>query len=142
MQGQVVSLIRPGQHGDVGHPNAVVLHLSGDQFLCVAGFTPDQHKYNEARRAEFKLGIWENEFAVEIDHARYLSPTAQAPADLHVCGYIFQTAEIMSIAQLHRGRNWGPLDPGQMRRIVDGLLAREAKRPYLAKNVVKLLKQY
>jgi hypothetical protein len=142
VQGRVVYLIRPGQHDNLGHPNAVVLQLSKDQFLCVAGFTPGQYKYTEAEEAEFKIGIWGDEFAVEIDHARHLIHSATTPLDLHICGYVFQTAEVMTTSQLQSGRDWGLLPASEIKKIAEGLLAREAKQQYLPRIAVRLLKQF
>ncbi len=107
MQGQVLLIVRPGQHDDFAHPNAVVLQLSADSFLCVAGFTPGKDSYERAKRAEHSIGIWGPASAVEIDHAKHLTPV-NPQLELHVCGYVCQTAEVMTAAQLQGARAWGP----------------------------------
>ena len=45
----------------------------------------------------------------------------------------------MTAAQLQGAREWGPLSAAAVRDLAEGLLAREADRPYLATNVVKAL---
>jgi hypothetical protein len=142
VQGRVVFLVRPGQHRDVGHPNAVVLEVSAGQYLCVAGFTPGKPAYATAEQAEYDQGIWRHEFAIEIDHAKDLIPGSQVPADLHVCGYVFQTAQQMSASDLNVGRDWGTLPPNTIRAIAEGLLVRHARKSLLPPRVVKLLQKY
>lgn len=142
MQGRVVYLIRPGQHGDLGHPNAILLQLSADQYLCVAGFTPGKFNYIEAEKAEHSRGIWQHEFAIEIDHRTQLIRSSTTPIELHVCGYIFQTAQVLSGKELQAGRDWGMLPDSEIRRIAEGLLAREAKQSFLPKVAVRLLKKF
>jgi hypothetical protein len=139
VQGRVFYIVRPGQHDDFGHPNAVIVQLSPDSFLCVAGFTPGKEKYENAKKAEHQQAIWGPAFAVEIDHAKHLMPV-NLQLELHLCGYICQTAELMTAAQLQSGRDWGPLSSAAVREIADGLLAREQVRPFLPKKAIAALK--
>ncbi|MGF1634128.1 MAG: hypothetical protein ACFCVE_09795 [Phycisphaerae bacterium] len=140
MQGKVFYIIRGNLHDGLGHPNAVVLQLATDSFLCVTGFTPDKPKYAQAKKAEFRRGVWGSAFAVEIDHARHLDPVDPG-LDRHVCGYVCQTAVLMTSAQLKAGREWGTLSRQAIRTVAEGLLEREAVQPYLPKNVVVALKK-
>ena len=140
MQGRVFFRVRPGRHDGFAHPNAVVVELGVDAFLCVAGFTPGKDRYERAKAAEHRQGVWGSAFAVEVDHAKHLTPL-DPRLELHVCGYVCQTAEVITAAQLQGAREWGSLSSAALRDIAEGLLAREAERPYLAKSVVTALKQ-
>jgi hypothetical protein len=103
VQGRVYLILRPGRHDDFAHPNAVILELGAGSFLCVAGFTPGKESYERAKAAEHHQGIWGPAFAVEVDHTKHLTPT-DPRLELHVCGYVCQTAEVMTAAQLRAGR--------------------------------------
>lgn len=140
MQGKVYSIRRGNLHDGFAHPNAVVLQLDRDSYLCVAGFTPDKEKYSKARNAESSQGIWGPAFAVEIDHTKDLDPV-NPNLELHLCGYICQTAVLMTSAQIKTGREWGTLSPNAIHRIAEGLLEREKVRSYLPKKVVAGLKK-
>lgn len=140
MQGRVFLIARPGRHDGFAHPNAVVVQLGADSFLCVAGFTPGKESCERARSAEHRQGIWGSAFAVEVDHANHLVPL-NPRLELRVCGYVCQSAEVMTAAQLRRAREWGSLSATAVREVAEGLLAREAVRPYLAKNVVAAIKK-
>ena len=108
--------------------------------MCVAGFTPGKDKYEAARQAEHRIGVWGPAFAVEIDHAKHLTPV-NPQLSLHVCGYICHTAELMTTTQLSVGREWGPLSRVAINEIANGLLEREKTRPFLGKRVVEALKK-
>lgn len=140
MQGRVYSIIRSGEHDDFSHPNAVVVQLHPDSYLCVAGFTPGKEKYERAKAAEHAQGIWGPAFAVEIDHRKHLTPV-DPQLELHECGYVCQTAIPMTAAQIRRGRDWGELSEVAVREIAEGLLEREKVRPFLPKKFVAALKQ-
>ena len=140
MQGRVFYIVRPGEHDDFGHPNAVILQLGPDSYLCVAGFTPGKHKYQQAKDAEHKQGIWGTAFAVEIDHAKHLTPIV-SNLDLHLCGYICQTAEQMTATQLNGGQEWGQLSGVGVKAIASGLLERQQLRAFLTRKAVVELKK-
>lgn len=117
----------------------MIVKLGSDTYLCVAGFTPGKEKYEQAKNAEHRQGIWGTAFAVEIDHAKHLIP-ANPMLDLHVCGYICQTAELMNGAQLRGARDWGELSATAVREIAEGLLGRHNVRPYLSKKALTAIK--
>lgn len=80
-------------------------------------------------------------FAVEINHQIHLTAVNAAP-DMHLCGYICQTAELMTAAQLRGGREWGQLSDRAVRQIAEGLLDREAVSPFLPRKVINTLKAW
>jgi hypothetical protein len=139
VQGRVISLVRPGRHDDFAHPNVVVIQLAPDTHLCVAGFSPGKEKYESAKKAEHSQGIWGPAFAVEIDHARHLTPV-KPNLELHLCGYVCHTAEIMTLKQLQAGSCWGLLSNAAIREVAEGLLSGEATRSFLPKRAVAALK--
>lgn len=141
MQGRVYSILRTGQHDDLPHPNAIILFIPPDSYLCVAGFTPGKEKYEQAKKAEFTQGVWGPAFGVEIDHKKHLTPV-DPKLDLHDCGYVCQTAILLTAAQARAGKDWGELSSVAVREIGLALLEREKVRPFLAKKVVAALKKF